>query len=395
MNDSPFLQPNQPTGDLLDAFLHLANVPMSSKMLSALLQEFAFDPRRVLHASNEQLDAIPRMTKTVAERLRDPNYRVTAKHKEWFETNGVRILLLNDPVYPEALREIPDPPSLLFFRGTLHRSDALSIGMVGSRTATPYGKAMAEKFARELTEHGLTIVSGGATGIDTAAHQGALSAGGRTIAVIGCGLDVVYPRQNEALFEKIVQNGAIISEYPLGAQPEAWRFPGRNRIISGLAEGTLVIEANKTSGALITARFAAEQGRPVMAVPGNIDRPSSSGCNQLIKEGAALIAETEDILRELNLLALPPKAPKQHILELPIEDSSSAPSPSTLSPAKLQTLTETQRIIVACLSLIPIHFDQIVRSTSLAAPVIAPELTMLEIFGCVHRLPGNSYILIP
>lgn len=395
MDDSPFLEPKQPTGEIRDAFLHLVNVPMSSKMLSALLQEFAFDPRLALDASDEQLDAIPRMTKAVADRLHDPAYRVTEKHKAWFEANGVRLLLLTDPAYPEALREIPDAPSLLFFRGTLHRSDALSVGVVGSRTATPYGKAMAEKFARELTEHGLTVISGGATGIDTAAHQGALSSGGRTIAVIGCGLDIVYPRQNEALFEKIVQNGAIISEYSLGAQPEPWRFPGRNRIISGLSEGTLVVEANKTSGALITARFAAEQGRPVMAIPGNVDRPSSSGCNQLIKEGAVLIMETEDILREFNLLSLPPKTPKQHALALPIEEYSLAPPPATLSPAKLQTLTETQRVIVACLSLIPMHFDQIARSTSLAAPAIAPELTMLEMFGCVHRLPGNSYILIP
>ena len=395
MDDSPFLEPEQPTGELRDAFLHLVSVPMSSKMLSALLLEFAFDPRLVLHASDEQLDAIPRMTKAVAERLHDPNYRVTEKHTAWFEENKVQILLFNDPVYPEALREIPDAPSLLFFRGTLHRSDALSIGVVGSRTATPYGRAMAEKFARELTQHGLTVVSGGATGIDTAAHQGALSAGGRTIAVIGCGLDIVYPRQNEALFERIVENGAIISEYMLGAQPEPWRFPGRNRIISGLSECTLVVEANKTSGALITARFAAEQGRPVMAIPGNVDRPSSSGCNQLIKEGAILVAETDDILRELNLLSLPPKAPKQHSLALPIEEYSFAPPPATLSPAKLQTLTEPQRKIIDCLSLTPKHFDQIVRSATLDAPTVGRELTMLELFGCVHRLPGNSYILIP
>ncbi len=396
MDDSPFLEPEQPSGDLLDAFLHLANVPMSSKMLSAILREFDFDPRRALDANDEQLDAIPRMTAMVAGRLRKPEFRVTDKQKAWYDSHSVRILLITEPVYPEALREIPDAPSLLFLRGTLHRSDALSVGMVGSRTASPYGKAMAEKFARELVTHGLTVVSGGAAGIDTAAHHGAIAAGGRTIAVMGCGLDIVYPPQNQGLFAKILENGAILSEYPLGAQPEAWRFPGRNRIISGLSEGTLIVEAGKTSGALITARYAAEQGRPVMVIPGNIDRPSSTGCNQLIKEGAVPITEIEDILRELNLLSLPPPKPKQHTLQLPIETAAeTSASPSTLSAAKLQSLTEPQRTIVACLSLTPVHFDQIVRTTALDVTIVGRELTMLELFDCVHRLPGNSYILMP
>ena len=394
-DDSPFLQPEQPTGELRDAFLHLANVPMSSRMLSALLREFAFDPRRALAASDEQLDVIPRMTAAVAQRLRNPEFCIADKQTEWYEAHSVRILLLTDPAYPEALREIPDAPSLLFFRGTLHRSDLLSVGMVGSRTATPYGKAMAERFARDLTAHGLTVVSGGAAGIDTAAHQGAIAAGGRTVAVIGCGLDIVYPRQNEALFARILDNGAIVSEYPLGAQPEAWRFPGRNRIISGLSEGTLVVEAGKTSGALITARYAAEQGRPVMAIPGNIDRPSSAGCNELIKEGAVPITEIEDILRELNLLSLPPPKPKQHVLELPTESVTVIEPSAALSAAKLQSLTEPQRVIVDCLSLTPVHFDQIVRTTTLDVTVVGIELTMLELFKCVHRLPGNSYILMP
>jgi DNA processing protein len=394
--DTLFLNPEQPTGELLNAWLHLANVPMSSRLLTALLTAFDFDPRRVLAASDAELDDIPRLTRSAATRLRDPIYRVTEKQKEWFAAHNVRLLRINQPEYPEALREIPDAPALLFFRGTLHRSDALSVGMVGSRTATPYGKGMADRFARELTAQNMTVVSGGAAGIDTSAHQGALAAGGRTIAVIGCGLDIVYPRQNEALFEKIVQNGAILSEYPLGAQPEAWRFPGRNRIISGLSEGVLVVEASKTSGALITARYAAEQGRPVMAIPGGIDRPSSSGCNQLIKEGAAMVTELEDILRELNLLSLPAKPPKQ--FPLPIEadvPEETAPPPAAASQAKLATLTDEQKTIVACLSLTPVHLDQIVRTTSMQVAVVGRELTMLELFGVVHRLPGNAYILMP
>lgn len=394
--DSLFLNPEQPTFDLLDAWLHLANVPMSPRLLMALLKSFEFDPRRVLAASDDELDEIPRLTRSAATRLRDPMYRVGEKQKEWFAVHNVRLLLACHPEYPEALREIPDAPAILFFRGILHRNDALSVGIVGSRNTSPYGKSMAERFARELTAHSLTVVSGGAAGIDTAAHQGALAAGGRTVAVIGCGLDVVYPRENKALFEKIVENGAILSEYPLGAQPEAWRFPGRNRIISGLSEGVLVVEASKTSGALITARYAAEQGRPVMAIPGNIDRPSSSGCNQLIKEGAAMVTELEDILRELNLLSLPAKSPKQHALPIEAETTDEPLSaPVAPAPSKFDTLTEVQKTIVGCLSTTPVHLDQIVRITELNVAVVGGELMMLELFGVVHRLPGNAYILMP
>ena len=258
------------------------------------------------------------------------------------------------------------------------------------------------------------MISGGAIGIDAAAHQGALDGGGRTIAVVGCGLDVDYPQANRALFERIVTQGAILTEYPFGSQPEHWRFPQRNRVISGLAQGVVVVEAPESSGALNTVRHALEQGRTVMSVPGNIDRPASVGTNNLIKEGASPITETDDILRALNMVVIPASPEHQGAFDLSLDpaptNSSSPASARTRIPAaskrssavgtasgEMRSTADTkatveQQKLLSCLSLTPRHIDAIAQDANMTAVQAGVEMTLLELGGLVRRLPGNTYI---
>ena len=256
---------------MLRAWLHLANITLAPRLLAILLAHFDNDPQRIFAATDAEFDLVPGFEARHLVRLRDPLMLPTDRQLAWVEKQGVWLALRGQPEYPEPLEILPDAPPILFVRGTLLPEDSRSIGIVGSRHATPYGRATSERMGRELAEQKITVVSGGAVGIDASAHRGAMSGGGRTLAFLGCGLDVDYPRDNRHLFEQIIAQGALISENPLGAQPEAWRFPARNRLISAMSLGVLVIEAPRKSGALITARFAANQGRPVLAVPGNID----------------------------------------------------------------------------------------------------------------------------
>ncbi|HZT43694.1 MAG TPA: DNA-processing protein DprA [Chthonomonadaceae bacterium] len=384
-----------PEGEALRAWLRLANVPLSPRFLAALLTLFGNDPQAIFAADDTALEQAPGFHARYLTRLRDPAYAATDRQVAWIERHEVQLVLQGQPGYPRLLSEIPDPPALLFVQGTLAAEDRLSVGMVGSRHATPYGRATAERIARELAGYGLTVVSGGAVGIDAAAHRGALSAGGRTLAVLGCGLDVDYPRENRALFAQIAAQGALISEYPPGAQPEAWHFPLRNRIISGLSLGVLVVEAPKQSGALITSGYAAEHGRPILAVPGNIDRSASAGTNDLLKDGAILVTETADILRAFDMVVLPPKPATQFALELE-EGASTPPLDSSLQASRkglLSSLPDAQRKLLECLSLTPRHIDAIAQEAGLTSTQAGIEMTFLELSGLVRRLPGNTYIL--
>lgn len=215
--------------------------------------------------------------------------------------NGIKVYTINGTEYPENLKNIYDPPPVLYVKGELVREDALAVAIVGSRKASEYGLKAAQRIASRLAELGITIVSGMALGIDSAAHRGALAANGRTVAVFGCGLKYVYPMSNYRLSQEIQKNGALISEYPFDTEAFAPQFPARNRIISGMSLGVIVVEAGEKSGSLITADFALEQGREVFAVPGNISSPNSKGTNTLIKNGAKLVSNIEDIIEELNL----------------------------------------------------------------------------------------------
>lgn len=285
----------------------------------------------------------------------------------WASQPGQSIITLADASYPPALLEIADPPSVLYVRGNpdlLHRR---GIAVVGSRNATPQGIQTAESFARHLAAQGLCIVSGLALGIDAAAHRGALAAQGETVAVIGTGADRIYPARNKELAIAIAERGAIVSEFPLGTPAVAYNFPRRNRIISGLARGVLVVEAAPESGSLITARLAAEQGREVFAIPGSIHSPVARGCHKLIKQGAKLVETAQDILEELGNFAAAP---------MPAAAPSAAPDESP---------------ILAALGHDPCSLDDLVERTGQSADQLLPELLSLELGGSLAPLPGNRY----
>jgi DNA processing protein len=284
---------------------------------------------------------------------------------------GVRLITRDDPTYPPLLRETVNPPFLLYVRGTLTENDRWSLAVVGTRQATTYGKEVTRKLVSGLVAAGVTIVSGLALGIDAVAHDAALEAGGRTIAVLGSGVDQLYPQRNQQLALAIMRQGAVVSEYPLGVLPTATNFPPRNRLISGLALGVLVVEAAPKSGALITAQFAAEQGREVLAVPGNIFSARSEGVHRLIRDGATLVACVDDILEALNLQSAV------------VQQEIAAALPETAEEAALLRLIEAE----------PRHIDAISRESALGLPVVSATLAMLELKGLVRQVGGMHYVL--
>ena len=396
-----------PPPEALRDWIHLANLPISSKAINALLTAFHFDPSAIFAASDHDLDSIAGIQSKQLVRIRQSAYDTQERQISWFYRHSVQLVTIADPQYPEALKQIPDPPAFLFVRGVLPQNTMNSIGIVGSRRSTPYGIAAATKLAKELVENDVIVVSGGADGIDSAAHWGAVRAGGCTIAVLGCGLDVDYPRNNRALFEEIIKNGALITEYPPGAQPDSWRFPLRNRIISGITLGTLVIEAPIKSGALITAERAVEQGKVLMATPGNIDRPSSVGSNDLLRGGATPILETQDVLYAVGLISVPASSKHQGVMEMTdeAEETSEAngkkggfnKSSKALSGAaqmrKIPTdLPPDQTSILNLLNQTPQHIDALSKVTGLTASQTSIALFNLEMAGWAKRLPGTLYI---
>ena len=282
----------------------------------------------------------------------------------WAAQPGNHILTLGDPAYPASLLEIPDPPTLLYVRGNPALPGRRGIAIVGSRNATPQGLQTAESFARALAGQGFAIVSGLALGIDAAAHRGALAIGGDTVAVIGTGADRLYPARNRELALAIAERGTIVSEFPLGTPAIAANFPRRNRIISGLARGVLVVEAAPGSGSLITARLAAEQGREVFAIPGSIHSPVARGCHKLIKQGAKLVETAADILEELGT------------------------SPPPAQPADADA---DEHPLLAALGHGPCALDDLVERSGLPADRLLGELLTLELDGRVATLPGNRY----
>lgn len=377
------------------AYLHLANIQFSPRLLTALLNHFEGDPLKALNASDSEREGIQGWLSRHTDRFHDRQYQVSESQWTWFQKHPTRILTQNESDYPPLLREIHDPPPFLFVYGTYTQQDHLAVAIVGSRRATPYGRAVAEQMARELSLHGVTILSGGAAGIDTAAHRGTLSAQGRTVAVLGCGVDISYPQENKALFDHIRRQGALLSEYPYGSQPEMWRFPARNRIISGMAHAILIVEAPKQSGALITARYAAEHGRPLLVTPGNIDRPMSVGTNELLREGAIPALESADILQILRIIPKKTQNLQQQRLqfeEVPVKAdiAPKAPAPETL----YTDLSPTAQKIMQTLSEVPQHLDQIATLTGTDTSAMGMELTLLELSGLVARLPGNTWVRI-
>ena len=286
------------------------------------------------------------------------------------EKNGIGMVTFSDGNYPDLLRHIHDPPPVLYVYGKL-RSDSLNIAIVGSRHATSYGLTVTEQLSSALSQRGFTIVSGMARGIDSAAHAGTLAAGGRTIAVLGCGLGTIYPAENKTLFHRIAERGAVVSEFSYVTPPDAHHFPIRNRIISGLSLGTVIVEATHQSGSLITARLAAEQGREVFAVPGSVNSFKSMGTHRLIKQGAKLVEHADDIIEELNV--------------------SEEPLPEDTSVASHIHLTSTEKKVLDKLSPYPIHIDKLVRDLSFPAGEVSSLLLQLELKGLVTQSPGKFF----
>ncbi len=290
---------------------------------------------------------------------------------EKLDRYGVKVFTWHDPDYPSRLKEIYDYPPILYVRGCLLPEDEWCLAVVGTRRATVYGRQVTEEIVADLARSKITIVSGLAKGIDSVAHHSALEAGGRSIAVFACGLDIVYPGENANLARSIIQQGALISEYPLGTRPKAENFPRRNRIMSGLSLGVLIVEAGETSGAMITAHLALEQNREVFAIPGSILSPASRGTNHIIQEGAKLVRDYTDILEELNLTAVAHQIEMKEVI------------PSS----------DTESLLLKQLCAEPTHIDEVCRSSGLPISMVSSTLAMMELKGLVKQVGTMNYVL--
>ncbi len=343
---------------------------------------------RVLGASVSELAKVDGIGYKTAEQIATTRGKFdVAAELELAAKLGVWIINLEDKRYPPALRQIYDPPPVLYIKGSLCREDNLAISIVGSRRCSLYGQEAASRFAHFLSSAGFTICSGMARGIDTAAHQGALSAGGRTIAVQGCGLAGIYPPENKKLFELIAESGACISELPLQYEPLSENFPPRNRIIAGLSLGTIVVEAGLRSGALISARMAMENNREVMAVPGKIDSPLSKGTHRLIKQGAKLIESVEDVMEALGHIG---EQLEGHVSAAAGKAAEKIERP--LFEIKELKLSGHEKTIFESLGKEPLHIEQIIAGTDLAAGSVNAGLVSLRLKGLVKQLPGNLFV---
>ena len=357
-----------------EACIALNMVPkLGPVRLRRLLDAFG-SPQRILLCRSAELRGVEGIGPEVAEGIAkwESTVDLSAELKRIAEF-GARVLIQSDPGYPPLLREIHNPPIVLYTWGELTDRDHHSISVVGSRRTSHYGIESAKKLSYQLAYAGLTIVSGLARGIDTAAHQGALAAKGRTVAVLGSGLQNLYPAENQALAEKIAESGAVVTEFPMTVQPDTQTFPQRNRIVSGWSDGLLVVEAGLNSGALITAGQAADQGRSIYAVPGQIDRPTSSGSNRLIQQGAKLVMSAADILDDLQILI-----PEKHILQA--------------TPGRVIEFTDKERAIYDAIEENETAVDTIIAKSNLPPGVVSSTLLALEMKRLVKQLPGQHFV---
>ena len=338
---------------------------LGTQSYRTLLGEFG-SPESIFEAPRSELRRF--VSERVAHRISEgPDSAAIAPSLAWLEKPGNHLVTLADAHYPRRLLEITDPPPFLYCKGRLELLNRPAVAVVGSRNATPQGEKTAEAFSQALSEHGYCVVSGMALGIDGAAHRGALLGNGSTIATVGTGLDIVYPAKHRQLAHEIAENGLIISEFSLGTPSMAQNFPRRNRIISGLSRGCLVVEANLQSGSLITARLAAEQGRDVFAIPGSIHSPVAKGCHQLIKQGAKLVDSIHDILEELGAAEMIEK------------------------PASFEASDKTDDPLLECMGYDPVTLDTLVERSRLTAESLSSMLLVLELEGRVASLPGGRY----
>jgi DNA processing protein len=339
-----------------------------------LIEHFG-SPENIFHADTDKLRKVEGITTRAVDSIR--NFKPTTeidRELDLIKSKGINIITLNSPHYPENLKNIYDPPPFLYVKGETKKQDSNAIAVVGSRNPSEYGNMVTEEISRDLASGGITIVSGMARGIDSCAHYGALACGGRTIAVLGSGIDVVYPWENRKLYNAIVSRGAVVSEYPMGTEPHRYNFPARNRIISGLSLGVLVAEASPKSGALITARLALDQGRDVFAVPGNVYSFKTKGTHNLLRSGAKLVESARDIIEELNFKADAYKQTEEKDSEKTMD----------LSPElqKIYKLIQKE----------PVHIDELILQSELPSGRISSKLLELELSGFIKQLPGKRFV---
>jgi len=375
--------------DSLRAHLALALIPgLGPKLTAALLEQFG-SPEAALKAKREQLESIPKIGTKLATQFAK-SFGTVSIDAEWalIRKHRVDVSLITEADYPAPLRGIPDAPALLYRRGAFAEVDRNAIGIVGSRACTEYGRRTAAQLAASFARAGWTVISGLAYGIDRSAHEGAIKAGGRTIAVLAGGLASIYPRDHIPLAEECVQHGAIVTETPMTVAPQPGMFPARNRIISGLSRGIVVIEANLRSGALITATHAAEQGREVFVIPGNVDSPASAGCLDLIRKGARLVRNADDILEDLQGIAAPSQPLSKTKTAPPIQQQLfDEPAPAPAIPTGLD---EKQLAVWQKLESTK-HADELARELSMSPGELSVIVMKLEMKKLVRRLPGNHF----
>lgn len=391
------------------SLIHLNLIPgIGNHTIRRLLAAFGSAEQSVA-ATSEELARIDGLTPDVRQHLIDGRSRAPlAQELELIDQHQCHIVTIDDDSYPPLLKQIDDPPILLYIIGEVPLQDAPSIAIVGSRSPTEYGKTTSQQLSYQLAEHGVTVVSGFARGIDTCVHRGALEAGGHTIAVFGSGLSIIYPSTNRTLAAEIIESGALISEFPMTMPPRGNNFPRRNRVISGLTLGTLVVEASEQSGSLITARHAAEQGREVFAVPGQIFSNVSRGTHSLINQGATLINSVDDLLDALPqayMGTLEQRSPEATLQPLPRRDriskrpdnaarpqfveKESTPAPQ---PKANLNLTPDEQAVLSAIDTDSVHIDEITRVTQLPIGKVSSLLVMLELKGIVQQLPGKQFV---
>jgi len=360
----------------LKSWLALFTVPKVGPVRYIFLVKHFGSPEKVLSASKEKLAELPDIGHVIASNIKNKvSWEKAEEQLKLLEKNQVQIVTFKDENYPENLASIYDPPPFLFVKGEIKEEDRNAVAIVGCRSASLYGKRITERIGRELAKRGVTIVSGLARGIDSIGHLSALKENGRTLAVFGSGLDVVYPSENKKLTEHIQSSGAILSEFSLGTKPEAPNFPRRNRLISGLSLGVVIVEAGTKSGALITAHCALEQNREVFAIPGNLGAKNSEGTNKLIKQGAKLVTSVEDILEELK-----------------ITTQEGKPSSSVLTEEDMSHLSEKEKNIFKFISDEPYHIDKIATQASVNVSQALSTLLSLELKGVVKQLSGKMFV---
>ena len=388
------------------SLIHLNLIPgIGNHTIQRLVAAFG-SAEKSIAATSAELAQIDGLTLDVQRQLIDGRSRASlAQELELIERHQCHIVTINDGSYPPLLKEIDDPPVLLYIIGDFPPQDAPSIAIVGSRSPTEYGKTISQQLSHQLAERGVTVVSGFARGIDTCAHRSALEAGGHTLAVLGCGLSIIYPEVNRGLAAEIIQSGALISEFPMTMPPRGKNFPRRNRVISGLTLGTLVVEASDRSGSLITARHAAEQGREVFAVPGQIFSGVSRGTHSLINQGATLINSVDDLLDALpqdytrflggespepTLQPAPSRQPNKVVRPQSVEKRSTT-TPQPKAKAELN-LTPDEQEVLSAMDANSVHIDEITRVTQLPIGKVSSLLVMLELKGVVQQLPGKQFV---